>query len=132
MILRHDIDKLPANALEMAQLEHDLGVTGFYYFRVKPGLWNAGVMGKITELGHEPGYHYEYPAIAKGDLSNGIRMDGQSFSRSPFPDNELQMSVKIHFLVYHPYDIDALPKSAFALGERTRAFIKRRTFSYRQ
>jgi hypothetical protein len=68
VILRHDIDKLPANALEMAQLEHDLGVTGFYYFRVKPGLWNAGVMGKITELGHEPGYHYEYPAIAKGDL----------------------------------------------------------------
>ena len=28
VILRHDIDKLPANALKMAQLEHDLGVTG--------------------------------------------------------------------------------------------------------
>jgi len=38
VILRHDIDKLPANALKMAQLEHDLGVAGSYYFRVTPGV----------------------------------------------------------------------------------------------
>ncbi|NWH05778.1 hypothetical protein [Desulfobacter latus] len=72
IILRHDIDKLPANALKMAQLEHDLGVKGSYYFRVVPGVWNPGVMEKITALGHELGYHYEDMAIAKGDLSKAM------------------------------------------------------------
>ena len=72
VILRHDIDKLPANALKMAQLEHDLGVAGSYYFRVMPGVWDPAVMEKITALGHELGYHYEDLAIAKGDLSKAM------------------------------------------------------------
>jgi len=72
VILRHDIDKLPANALKMAQLEHDLGVTGSYYSRVVPGVWDPGVMENITALGHELGYHYEDLAIAKGDLSKAM------------------------------------------------------------
>src|SRR6056297_2736710 len=72
VILRHDIDKLPANALKMAQLEHDLGVAASYYFRVVPGVWDAGVMEKITALGHEIGYHYEDLAIAKGDISKAM------------------------------------------------------------
>jgi len=52
VVLRHDIDKLPANSLKMAHLEHDLGVAGSYYFRVVPGVWDAGVMKNITALGH--------------------------------------------------------------------------------
>ena len=38
VIPRHDIDKLPANALKMAHLEHELGVAGSYYFREKSGV----------------------------------------------------------------------------------------------
>ncbi len=51
----------------MAHLEHDLGVAGTYSFRATPGVWDAGAMDNIAALGHELGYHYEDPAIAKGD-----------------------------------------------------------------
>lgn len=67
VILRHDIDKLPNNALKMATHEHDLGVKGSYYFRVVPGVWNTTIMAKIVEFGNELGYHYEDLTIAKGD-----------------------------------------------------------------
>ena len=36
IILRHDVDKLPQNALRFAQIEHKLGVNGSYYFRAVP------------------------------------------------------------------------------------------------
>ena len=32
VVLRHDVDKLPQNALRMARIEHDLGVKSTYYF----------------------------------------------------------------------------------------------------
>lgn len=73
IILRHDIDKLPANALKMAQLEHGLGVCGSYYFRVIPGVWEENVMKQIVALGHELGYHYEDLAIARGDTEKAIQ-----------------------------------------------------------
>lgn len=72
VVLRHDIDKLPGNALRMAQLEYDLGVRGSYYFRVVPNVWNPDVMQQIVELGHELGYHYEDLSLARGDREKAI------------------------------------------------------------
>ena len=72
VVLRHDIDKLPGNALRMAQLEYDLGVRGSYYFRVIPSVWSPEVMRQIVELGHELGYHYEDLTIARGDHEAAI------------------------------------------------------------
>jgi len=59
VVLRHDIDKLPGNALKMAQLENELGIRGSYFFRVVSGVWDEAVMGQVVKLGHELGYHYE-------------------------------------------------------------------------
>ena len=73
VILRHDVDKLPENALQMARLEEELGIRGSYYFRVVPWVWDEAVMGRIVELGHELGYHFEDMAIAKGDHVKAIR-----------------------------------------------------------
>ena len=33
IVLRHDIDRRPGNALRMAELEHELGIQSTYYFR---------------------------------------------------------------------------------------------------
>jgi hypothetical protein len=33
VVLRHDVDRKPENALKMAELEHALGVCSTYYFR---------------------------------------------------------------------------------------------------
>ena len=73
VILRHDIDKLPANAMEMAQLEHDMGIKATYYFRVVSFAWDEDVIRQIVSLGHEIGYHYEDLNITKGDYEKAIQ-----------------------------------------------------------
>lgn len=59
IILRHDVDRLPQNALQTAVIEHDMGIQGTYYFRIVPESFNLSIMEKIVNLGHEIGYHYE-------------------------------------------------------------------------
>ena len=58
VVLRHDIDRKPKNALRMAELEHELGIQSTYYFRV-PYTFKPEIMGKIRDLENEVGYHYE-------------------------------------------------------------------------
>ena len=58
-ILRHDVDRFPNNSLKTAQLEHELGIKGSYYFRCMPESYNEKIIKQIASLGHEIGYHYE-------------------------------------------------------------------------
>lgn len=59
IILRHDVDRLPQNALQTAKIEYELGIKGTYYFRIVPKSYNLKMMQQISEFGHEIGYHYE-------------------------------------------------------------------------
>ena len=79
--LRHDVDKLPANALKMAILEHGLGIRGTYYFRCVKASWDEPVMRQLAEMGHEIGYHYEDLSLANGDHRQAIRHFEQQLSR---------------------------------------------------
>jgi hypothetical protein len=67
IILRHDVDRRPGNALKTARLEHDLGIPASYYFRAVPESLDEAVIQKIAGLGHEIGYHYENLSACKGD-----------------------------------------------------------------
>ena len=71
VVLRHDVDRKPGNALAMADLEHALGVRSTYYFR-HPATFVPEVIGEIHALGHEIGYHYEVLAKADGDCEKAI------------------------------------------------------------
>lgn len=68
IILRHDVDLLPYNSLKTAEIEAKLGISGVYYFRAVPESWNEDVICKISELGHEVGYHYENLTTCNGDI----------------------------------------------------------------
>ena len=59
LILRHDVDRRPANALAMAQAEHRMGINATYYFRVVGPAYDPAIICDIAEMGHEIGYHYE-------------------------------------------------------------------------
>ena len=59
VILRHDVDRLPGNALKMAGLEHGMDIAATYYFRAVPVSWDEGIIREIAGMGHEVGYHYE-------------------------------------------------------------------------
>jgi len=71
ILLRHDVDRRPYASLEMAKIEHKLGVVATYYFRV-PYTYNIEVIKEIQNLGHEIGYHYESLAVANGNFEKAI------------------------------------------------------------
>jgi hypothetical protein len=72
VVLRHDVDLRPENALRMATLEHGLGIRATYYFRVIKQVWNEEILKQIVTLGHEVAYHYEDLAITKGNFEQAI------------------------------------------------------------
>lgn len=74
LLLRHDVDRRPQNALDMARAEAALGVRATYYFRIVPGAWNPAVIAAVRDLGHEVGYHYEDWHLAKYDAARAIEM----------------------------------------------------------
>lgn len=67
-IMRHDVDRLPWNAVEMAKIERDKGVKASYFFRVAKEAYNQQVIRDIVNLGHEAGYHYEDMDLTSGDV----------------------------------------------------------------
>ena len=72
VMVRHDVDRRPDNALAMARLEADFGVASTYYFRVLPCAFEPRIIDSICKLGHEIGYHYEDLHLAKGDPKKAI------------------------------------------------------------
>lgn len=73
VVLRHDVDLLPYNALDFANIQASYDILGTYYFRAVPESWDEVVIQKIAALGHEIGYHYECLTTTKGDKKNGIK-----------------------------------------------------------
>jgi hypothetical protein len=55
VILRHDVYRLPGNALKMARLEHVMRVAGTYYFRAVPESWDEELTLELGLLWHEVG-----------------------------------------------------------------------------
>lgn len=68
IVLRHDVDRCPANSLAIAHLEEELGWKSIYYFRAVPESWDEGIIREIAALGHEIGYHYECLSTCHGDV----------------------------------------------------------------
>jgi len=74
VILRHDVDRRPEKALQMALLESELGITSTYYFRMTEGVFKPGLIREIASLGHEIGYHYEVLDKARGDMEKAVEL----------------------------------------------------------
>jgi len=72
VILRHDIDKMPLNALEFAKLEKSKDIYATYYFRIIPDSFVQSIIREIAALGHNIGYHYEDVDLCKGDIDKAF------------------------------------------------------------
>jgi hypothetical protein len=66
VVLRHDIDRKPKNALRMAELEHELGIQSTYYFRF-PYTFTPELVIKMHR--HEVGYPHEVRSNALYEYS---------------------------------------------------------------
>ena len=72
VILRHDIDRKPENALVIAEIEQEADLKASYYFRVVRHSYNEDIVKQIADMGHEIGYHYENMSTCNGDLRLAI------------------------------------------------------------
>ena len=72
IVMRHDVDELAWNALDMAKVEHAFGVKATYFFRIVKQSNVPEVIKDIVALGHEVGYHYEDLSAAEGDMSKAM------------------------------------------------------------
>jgi hypothetical protein len=70
IILRHDVDNLPRNALRIARIENQFQIKGTFYFRIHKNSFNTEIIKEIAALGHEIGYHYEDINIALSNMKN--------------------------------------------------------------
>jgi len=59
VILRHDIDRKPYNALRIAEIEASLGVRASYHLRIRTVIRTPDIINYLTKTGHELAYHYE-------------------------------------------------------------------------
>ena len=57
----------------MAKLEHNLGISATYYFRIIPSVYKEEIIKQIQELGHEVSYHYEDLSLMKGNYYKAIK-----------------------------------------------------------
>jgi hypothetical protein len=74
VVIRHDVDTIPKNELEMALVESGLGISATYYFRYKGRVFQPDIMRRIAGMGHEIGYHYETLDKAKGDSEKALEI----------------------------------------------------------
>jgi hypothetical protein len=72
-LIRHDVDRMPGNALKMAELEYAMGIRASYYFRAKKKSFNSFVMKRIAAMNHEVGYHYESLSDMEGDIAMALK-----------------------------------------------------------
>jgi len=72
-VVRHDVDRMIKNSLNMAKREHEMGIRSSYYFRY-PSTFKPDLIRKIRDLGHEIGYHYEVLSKTNGDYPKAIAL----------------------------------------------------------
>lgn len=129
VILRHDIDKKPNNALQIARLEKSKGIISTYYFRTNKNVFKPEIIREISEMGHEIGFHYEVFVMANGNHEIALRLfhDGLKDLRNIVPIrtickhgsplsrwDEAELWKKVHF---HEYDIECDPSISFSAND---------------
>jgi hypothetical protein len=83
VILRHDVDKRPLNALRMSEIEKNLDISASYHFRYPSNSGYEKAIRQIASQGHEIGYHYEeMDIVTKSKLRSFTRLTGFISSRS--------------------------------------------------
>jgi len=81
VLLRHDVDRRPENALYMSEIESVYGIRSTYYFRFNKSIFKSDIIQKIEKAGHEVGYHYEVLDKAKGDMARAGRVFDSELTR---------------------------------------------------
>ena len=76
IIVRHDVDIDLPLAVQMSNIEKELGINSTYYIRINGNhhLSDFSYLEKIDNNGHEIGYHYEVMDKSNGDTKEAVRL----------------------------------------------------------
>lgn len=102
IVLRHDVDRKVENALKMARIEAERGVSVTYYFRIIDKTFRPKVLKQVERLGHEVGYHYEDVDTVGGDLDAAVGSFVQNLEQ--FREHVTVDTVSMHGNPLTPYD----------------------------
>ncbi|NLE75866.1 MAG: hypothetical protein GX605_03820 [Chloroflexi bacterium] len=89
IIMRHDIDFLPRNALRFAEIESGFGVHACYFVRLHARQYNPfdldtyRILKTIRDQGHEIGLHYEpeFAGLVGEDVRSMVRREKEALER---------------------------------------------------
>ena len=74
VIIKHDIDLKPNNALLTSNIEFNMKIKASYYFRASTNSFSPSVIKKLKKQGHEIGYHYEELSLTKGNVDKAYAL----------------------------------------------------------
>lgn len=73
IMIKHDVEKKPKKALQMAIIESSFGIQSTYYFQAYLFTEkNLSFLKKIQELGHVVSYHHDVMDQTKGNISDAL------------------------------------------------------------
>lgn len=79
--LKHDVDRWPARAVQMAHAEAAIAAPATYYFRCDScGQFPSAAIRSVLELGHEIGFHYECLSRERGVVAAALARFGRELS----------------------------------------------------
>jgi hypothetical protein len=139
VIWRHDVEFEPDIALKMAEIEHEEGAVGSYFFQLHSPFYNllnkhySNIFNDIRKLGHLVGLHFdchyweisdekeldEYIKLDKDYLEHtfGVEIDTFSFhNTTPFTQSCLEYSYGGLINVYSSYFKDHYSYCGDSLG----------------
>lgn len=102
IIMRHDVDRKPKNAIDFARIEADLDIYTSYYFRASKNTFRPNIIKKISKLGHEIGYHYEDVDQERGNTKEAL--NSFSYNLNKFRKYVNIETVSMHGNPLTPYD----------------------------
>lgn len=89
IILRHDVDQSLEAALQLAQIEHSMGVKSTFFLWLTSPFYNvfdpsqSGIIRRLLSLGHQIGLHFDehpYSIETPLDLSAAVKREAQILS----------------------------------------------------
>lgn len=81
VVMRHDVDRKPQRALDMALIEAERNVRTTYYFRTIDKTFKPDILHRVERLGHEVGYHYEDYVRENGDMERAHESFSSNLSK---------------------------------------------------
>ena len=131
---RHDVDFCPCLALQMARVDHAMGIRSTFYYLVSSEYYNvfefstAEIIKEVASMGHRIGLHFSPNPNLPGTLES---LENQLMDQALVLKNAIQLSVS-SFSIHNPttFHSEYFDKSVHSRLRNASSSLLRKTYSY--